>query len=139
MDAKVLDAVHRALSGLTGLHMGVTGVYSEQIAERYDWPVSDVLISFEILQAAGLCASASAAMMEEEQGRPKQGLLGSNRSCVVETEFGKRFLAACTPPSGARPRPSCLTADRLINHVAQAALCANSFFATSGGSDQHVH
>lgn len=99
MDAQVLQAVHVALSGLSGLHIGVTGVQSVQIAEHYGWPVADVLLSFEVLQAAGLCASGSPAMVEAEQGRPKQGLLGSDRSYVIETEFGRRFLAACTSPA----------------------------------------
>jgi hypothetical protein len=103
MDAQVLDAVHVALSKLAGLHIGVTGVQAGQIAEHYGWPAGDVLISFEILQAAGLCASGSPAMVEAEKGKPKQGLLGSDRSYVIETEFGRRFLEACTPPAQARP------------------------------------
>jgi hypothetical protein len=103
MDAKVLDAIHHALSNLEGLHVGVTGVHAIQIAEHYKWPAADVRFSFENLQVLGVCASASPAMVEAEQGRPKQGLLGSDRSYVVESEFGKRFLEACTPPDGNRP------------------------------------
>jgi Abortive infection alpha len=99
-DAQVLDAVHLALSSQPEEALGVVGVASEAIAGRYDWPVSEVQFSFENLQVLGLCASGSPAMVEAERGRPKQGLLRSDRSYVVETEFGKRFLMACSPPGG---------------------------------------
>jgi len=102
-DAQVLEAVHCALSNLTGLQVGVTGVQAVQIAEHYGWSAADVCFSFENLQALGLCAAGSPAMVEAEQGRPKQGLLGSDRCYVIATEFGRRFLDACTPPGGARP------------------------------------
>jgi hypothetical protein len=112
LDAQVLDAVHLALSRHTGGHLGVTGMAAEAIAAHYDWPVAEVQFSFENLQVLGLCASASPAMVEAEQGRPKQGLLGSDRNYVVETEFGRRFLRVCAPPrgdrathAGARQRP----------------------------------
>lgn len=97
-DAQTFDAVHRALSDLPTEQLGVTGVDAVQIAGYYGWPVEDVRFSFENLQALGLCASASPAMVEAERDRPKQGLLGSDRSYVIDTEFGRRFLAACTPP-----------------------------------------
>lgn len=101
-DAQVLDAVHLALVRQTGEALGVVGVAAEAIADHYGWPVAEVAFSLENLQVLGLCASGSPATVDAQQGRPKQGLLGSDRSYVVETEFARRFLMACTPPLGDR-------------------------------------
>jgi hypothetical protein len=101
-DAQVLDAVHLALVRQTGEALGVVGVAGEAIAEHYGWPAAEVAFSLENLQVLGLCASGSPATVNAQHGRPKQGLLGSDRSYVVETEFARRFLMACTPPLGNR-------------------------------------
>ena len=102
MDARVLDAVHRALSNLTGLQATVIGVNAGTIATHYDWPIDEVRFAFEVLLTMGLCGYASANMGGGDANRPQQGLLGSDRECVLVTEFGRRFLAACSPPDGNR-------------------------------------
>lgn len=98
-DAVVFDGVAHALSGHTGLEASVIGVNAGSVAARYGWVVEDVRFSFETLLVLGLCGNASANMGGGGEGRPQQGLLGSDRECVLVTEFGRRFLAACRPPA----------------------------------------
>lgn len=97
LDALVFDAVALALGNYAGLEATVTGVNSGSIAAHHGWPIDDVRFSFEALLVLGLCGYASANMGGGDN-RPQQGLLGSDRECVIVTEFGKRFLAACRPP-----------------------------------------
>ncbi|MFI4977493.1 MAG: hypothetical protein ACHQC8_02265 [Solirubrobacterales bacterium] len=101
-DALVFDAVAHALSHLEGLQATVIGVNAGAIAAHYDWPIDDVRFAFEVLLTMGLCGYASANMGGGDANQPQQGLLGSDRECVLVTEFGRRFLAACTPPDGNR-------------------------------------
>jgi hypothetical protein len=96
-DALVFDAVAHALSDLGGLEATVVGVNAGAIAAHYGWPLEDVRFAFEALLALGLGGYASANMGGGDN-RPQQGLLGSDRECVIVTVFGRRFLAACTPP-----------------------------------------
>lgn len=100
-DALVFDAVAHALSNHTGVEATVIGVNAGAIAAHYGWLGDDVRFSFEALLVIGLCGYASANMGGGDQGRPQQGLLGSDRECVLVTEFGRRFLAACRPPTRA--------------------------------------
>jgi hypothetical protein len=100
-DALVFDAVALALSNYTGLKSTVIGVNTGSIAAHYGWLIDDVRFSFEALLVLGLCGYASANMGGGDEGRAQQGLLGSDRECVVVTEFGRRFLAACRPPTQA--------------------------------------
>jgi hypothetical protein len=97
-DALVFDAVAHALDHLEGLEAAVLGVNVGAIATHYGWAVDDVRFAFEVLLALGLCGYASANMGGGDASRPRQGLLGSDRECVIVTPFGRRFLAACTPP-----------------------------------------
>lgn len=98
LDALVFDAIALAVSSYTGLEATVIGVNSGSIAAHYGRPIDDVRFSFEALLVLGLCGYASANMGGGDDNRPQQGLLGSDRECVIVTEFGKRFLAACRPP-----------------------------------------